>query len=126
MLKTLLLVGAGGFFGSISRYLLARFVALQWPSAFPYGTFAVNILGCLFIGLLMGLSFGHNISANTRLFLAAGFCGGFTTFSTFSLELFEVYQKGQTGLALTYALTSLIVGFLAVGLGFWLMKVLKA
>lgn len=125
MLKTLLLIGSGGFLGSICRYLLSRFVTHQWPSAFPYGTFVVNILGCLLIGLLMGLSFSHIISAQTRLFLAAGFCGSFTTFSTFSLELFEVYQKGQTGLTFTYALTSLVAGFIAVGLGFWLVKGVK-
>ena len=125
MYKTLLLIGTGGFLGSTSRYLLARFIAHQWPSVFPYGTFVVNILGCLTIGLLMGFSFSNDLSASYRLFLAAGFCGGFTTFSTFSLELFEVYQKGQTGLALIYALVSIVFGFLAVGVGFWLTKGIK-
>ena len=125
MLKTLLLVGSGGFFGSVCRYLLTRFVMLHWPSAFPFGTFTVNILGCLLIGLLMGLSFSHSLSGQSRLFLAAGFCGGFTTFSTFSLELFEVYQKGQFGVALTYALASLIFGFLAIALGFWIAREIR-
>jgi CrcB protein len=123
MFKSLVLIGAGGFLGSICRYLLTRLTMWYWPASFPFGTFIVNILGCLVIGLLMGFALHHHsISASMRAFWAIGFCGGFTTFSTFSLELFEVYQRGQAGLALTYALASVVLGLLAVGIGFWLTK----
>jgi len=78
MIRTLLLVGTGGFLGSISRYLVSRFVQNSIPSSFPYGTFFVNIAGCLLIGIIYGLSERSSLlTPGWRLFLAAGFCGGF-------------------------------------------------
>ena len=124
MIKTLLLVGTGGFAGSVSRYLLTKFVTAKWPMAFPWGTFSVNILGCFLIGIIMGLSFQSAMSTQTRLLLATGFCGGFTTFSTYSLEIFELYQRGEAGISLFYLFASIIAGFLGVWLGLWLVKVL--
>lgn len=123
MIKTILLIGTGGFAGSISRYLLTRFISTKWPMAFPWGTFGVNILGCFLIGIVMGLSFQSAMSTQTRLLLATGFCGGFTTFSTYSLEILELYQRGEAGISMLYLFASIVVGFLSVWLGLWLVKV---
>lgn len=124
MIKTLLLIGTGGFAGSISRYLLTKFIATKWPMAFPWGTFSVNIIGCFLIGIIMGMSFQSSISTQTRLLLATGFCGGFTTFSTYSLEIFELYQRGEAGISMLYLFASILAGFLSVWLGLWVVRVL--
>lgn len=124
MFKTMLLIGTGGFAGSVGRYLLTKFVATKLPMAFPLGTFAVNTLGCFLIGIVMGLSFQHTITTQTRLLLATGFCGGFTTFSTYSLEIFELYQKGEAGISLLYLFGSIILGVLCIWLGLWLARVI--
>lgn len=123
MIKTLLLIGTGGFAGSVSRYLLTRFISSKWPMAFPWGTFGVNIVGCFLIGIVMGLSFQSAMSTQTRLLLATGFCGGFTTFSTYSLEIFELYQRGEAGTGMLYLFGSILAGFISVWLGLWLVKV---
>lgn len=124
MFKTILLIGTGGFVGSVSRYLLTKFVAIKWPMAFPLGTFAVNTLGCFLIGIIMGLSFQYTISTQTRLLLATGFCGGFTTFSTYSLEIFDLYQRGEAGVSLLYLFGSIILGLLSIWLGMWIVRII--
>lgn len=126
MFKTILLIGTGGFAGSVSRYLFAKFVATKWPMAFPLGTFAVNTLGCFLIGIIMGLSFQYTISTQTRLWLATGFCGGFTTFSTYSLEIFELYQRGEAGVSLLYLFGSIILGLLSIWLGMWIVRIITS
>lgn len=126
MLKTLLLIGTGGFIGSVSRYLLTKYVSLQWPASFPLGTFSINILGCLVIGVVMGFSFHSSLSTQTRLLLATGFCGGFTTFSTYSLEIFELYERGQSGLGFLYMAVSVITGLAAVWFGLWITRIITA
>ncbi|TFH00522.1 MAG: fluoride efflux transporter CrcB [Calditrichales bacterium] len=116
----LLLVGSGGFLGSISRYLVSGVLyrMLEKP-VFPYGTLAVNIIGCLLIGLLGGLSEQRQIlSAEVRLLLMVGFLGGFTTFSTFGYELFIFARDGQILNALMNMALHVILGFVAVWLGF--------
>lgn len=118
MFKTLLLIGTGGFAGSVFRYLLTRYITILWPVSFPAGTFIVNIVGCFLIDLIMGLSFQSTVSTQARLLLATGFCGGFTTFSTYSLEIFELMQRGEAGVSLLYLLASIIVGLLFVWFGF--------
>ncbi|MDX1585529.1 MAG: CrcB family protein, partial [Balneolaceae bacterium] len=75
------------------------------------------------IGIIMGLAFQSALSTHSRLLLATGFCGGFTTFSTYSLEIFELYQRGEAGISLLYLFGSIIAGFLSVWLGLWLVKV---
>jgi CrcB protein len=120
----LLLVGIGGFCGSISRYLVSigiqRVVSHTW---LPYGTMAVNILGCLLIGLLAGLDEARQfLSIETRLLLIVGFLGGFTTFSSFEFELFALARNSEfTALIVNLAL-QLGLGFSAVWLGYTLAQ----
>ncbi len=99
MLKSILLVGAGGFAGSVARFLLTKFTSSEWGSVFPIGTFSVNVLGCLAIGLIYGMGLREMTHSQLRLLLATGFCGGFTTFSSFSLEFFILLRQGHTGMA---------------------------
>jgi CrcB protein len=95
MIKTLILVGTGGFLGSVSRFLASRYVQNNISSVFPFGTFFVNISGCFLIGLVYGFSERSSLfTANWKMFLAAGFCGGFTTFSTFANENLALLRDG--------------------------------
>ena len=117
MLKELLLVGTGGFVGSILRYAVGRALGgITWLSL-PWGTLAVNVAGCFLIGILSGLP--TPLSAHARLVLITGLCGGFTTFSTFSSEVVQLLRSGQTALAAGYAVLSVTVGVACVALGSW-------
>lgn len=121
----ILMVGIGGFAGSVSRYLLAGFVQKLCQNPYPYGTFAVNIIGCLAIGFIAGLSQGkYNISPQLRLLLMVGFLGGFTTFSTFTNETFALLTDGQLLAALANVLISVTLGLIAVWLGFILSNLI--
>ena len=113
-------VGIGGFAGSVARYWLSGLVYRWLDSTWlPWGTLAVNILGCLLIGLLAGLADVRQLlSAQSRLLLMVGFLGGFTTFSTFGYELFTVAREGQVGLALLNMGLHIVLGVAAVWLGY--------
>ena len=116
MLKELLLVGTGGFVGSILRYAVGRALGgITWLSL-PRGTLAVHVAGCFLIGILSGLP--TPLSAHARLVLITGLCGGFTTFSTFMNENFLMFRSGQLVPMLAYASASLILGFVAAALGY--------
>lgn len=118
MFRILLIIGAGGFLGSVARYLAARYVQQAVLSPFPYGTFLVNIGGCLLIGLFYGLSErGGVMSDGLRLFLTVGFCGGFTTFSTFANENLSLLRDGAFLYFATYTSLSVFLGLIAVYLG---------
>ena len=94
-----LFIGAGGFIGSVCRYGLSSLLYRILGDRFPYGTLAVNVLGCFTIGLLMTLFEGRwLVQPNVRLFLTIGILGGFTTFSTFSYETIEILRAGNTSL----------------------------
>ena len=123
MIKNLLLVLLGGGLGSIARYLLSYFFTKNNVSNFPWATFMANSLGCLLIGLLFGYIQKNNLQNETlKLLLITGFCGGFTTFSTFSLENIQFIQNQNYNLAIIYTLASIFVGFLAVIIGFKLFN----
>ncbi len=110
MIKAFLLVGIGGFFGSIARYGVKLLTDKYIPVSFPYGTFIVNILGCFIIGVLFGLAHRSQVNTNTWLVLATGFCGAFTTFSTFALENNMLLAGKQSTTAIVYTVLSLVLG----------------
>lgn len=125
MLRTVIIIGAGSFLGGIARFLLTRFVQSNVTSAFPWGTFAVNVAGCLLIGILYGLfERGNLMDQQLRLFLTIGFCGGFTTFSTFVNENFLMLSEQNYLQFSAYALLSLALGLAAVYLGHLIVRVL--
>ena len=118
MWKTLLCVGAGSFVGGIARYGLTRWVSAGNFTHLPLGTMVVNVAGCLFIGLLYGwFERADVLSPEWRLFLTVGFCGGFTTFSTFSLESLVLLEDGRPVLFGGYVLLSVTLCLAGVWLG---------
>lgn len=118
-MKQLLLIGFGGFIGSITRYLVSR-LNLTWNfHSIPMGTLTVNIIGSLLIGFMLGVFVNSNLlHTNLKLFLVVGFCGGFTTFSSFTNENFLLLQNGQILTALIYIVGSITLGILAVFTGY--------
>ncbi|MBL4663261.1 MAG: fluoride efflux transporter CrcB [Flavobacteriaceae bacterium] len=123
-MKPLLLVFLGGGFGSTLRYGLGKYLN-STVTGIPYGTFAANILGSLLIGIILGIaSKNDSISQNTMLLLATGFCGGFTTFSTFAYENHVFLKSGDFGTFALYTIASFVVGFGAVFFGIWVVKFL--
>lgn len=119
MIKQLLLIGTGGFIGSIARYLVSRLnTRIDWLSI-PIGTLTVNVLGSLLIGFLIGISEKSPIlTVEWRMFLMVGLCGGFTTFSSFSGENLVLLKNGQVLPLLLYTGLSIFLGFIAVYLGY--------
>ena len=115
----MLVVGFGGFFGAVSRYKLSAWVLHHYgASGFPWGTFAVNMLGCLLIGLIAALAERyHLISPSMRLLLITGVLGSFTTFSAFGFETLFLLRRGELVLASANVLLSLSCGLFAVWLG---------
>lgn len=121
-MKQLLLVFLGGGVGSSLRYAIGKYLNSS-VTGIPYGTFAANIIGSLLIGIILGLAAKNEaLSQNTTLLLATGFCGGFTTFSTFAYENHVFLKNGDFGLFAMYTIGSFIIGFAAVFLGMWLVK----
>ncbi len=124
-MKQLLLIGLGGFIGSVARYLVSK-LNLTWHFYnIPMGTLVVNIVGSLLIGLISGLLVHHIASSeNLKLFLITGICGGFTTFSAFTFENLQLIQSGHNTAAVIYIAISIVVGILAVLGGLWISKLL--
>lgn len=121
-MKNLLLVFVGGGFGSMLRYAIGKYLNAT-QHGFPYGTFAANVLGSLLIGVILGLAAKNNsISHSQTLLLATGFCGGFTTFSTFAYENHVFLKSGDFTSFAIYTVASFAIGFLAVFLGIFLVK----
>jgi CrcB protein len=116
-LKIALVVGTGGFIGSIGRYLISSTTTQSIFSAVSTGTILVNLTGCFIIGLLYGIGEWVVIPVHLRFFLAAGLCGGFTTFSAFSIETFSMIKDGLIFQASLYILSSVILGIAATFLG---------
>lgn len=124
MLKNILLVGLGGFAGSITRYLV--YIALEEKSGgLPFATFTVNMIGSLILGAFIGYFLTKGYESNTlRLLFAVGFCGSFTTFSTFALENYQFIEEKNFIHFATYGVGSLAVGLLMVFLGLMIGKAL--
>ena len=122
MLKDMFLVGIGSGIGGVCRYIISLFMS-QTHNGFPWGTFIVNVAGCLLIGILWGItSRFQSLSPAFSLLLIVGFCGGFTTFSTFSREGLTLLQANNFLLFSLYAIGSVVLGILAVTLGYYTTK----
>ena len=123
MIKSLLIVGLGSFCGGALRYYISTLMKSACVQGFPWGTLSVNLAGCLLIGLLLGIFSRCGVQSNSwSLLLTIGFCGGFTTFSTFANESLQMLQSGNTLNLIIYILASVIVGIALVALGYWLVK----
>jgi CrcB protein len=123
MLKNVLLVGLGGGIGSIARFLCQKYLYEWAPHPFPIGTFIVNILGCFLIGVFYGLAEkGSLLSPELRLLLATGFCGGYTTFSSFAYENIILLKTGNFFYSGLYMAGSVILGVAATFLGMFIFE----
>ena len=120
MIKNLLLVALGSAVGGALRYVVS--LMMRWNgNGFPWATFAVNLVGCLVIGLLAGFLSRHS-SENLSLLLVTGLCGGFTTFSTFSRESLALIQQGQWCTVVLYVAGSVVLGVLLTFMGYGITK----
>jgi CrcB protein len=123
MIKTILYIAIGGAIGSVLRYLTSVFVNKYWANQFPLATLLTNVLGCLIIGFLIGLLEKNNLAnSNLKWFLITGFCGGYTTFSTFGYENYSLFQSNNSLLAFGYIALSILLGIFAVWLGLFIAK----
>lgn len=113
MLRNIMLVAMGGALGSVCRHLISGMNHTSWP----WGTFAVNVLGSLLIGIFVGLAGKGIVSPEMKLLLVTGFCGGFTTFSSFANESFGMMKTGDALLMALYVGASVIIGIFAVWCG---------
>jgi CrcB protein len=123
MIKTIFLVGLGGAIGSILRYVSVWLTSKYFQGTFPLATLLINILGSLLIGLFIGLLakyFPEN--QPLKFLLIVGFCGGFTTFSSFASENYSLFQNGKQLLAYAYIVASVLLTIAAVGIGNYLTK----
>lgn len=122
-MKAVVLIFVGGGLGSVVRYLLNRWVTALHQINFPLGTLTVNVVACLVLGLIIGLA-DHKqyLSADTRLFWAIGFCGGFSTFSTFSAETLALFQQPAAMAGVVYIVASVLLCLGATILGIYIGK----
>ncbi len=121
--EKVMLISTGAMLGANARYWLGDWAAQKWGTAFPYGTFLINVTGSLLLGLFMTLATDRlMLDARWRLLLAVGFLGAYTTFSTYTFECFNLLARGEWGVAFFNAAGSAIVGIVAVGVGVFLAK----
>ncbi len=121
-LKPFLLVGLGGGVGSMARLAVAMLVGRVTTASFPVATFSINLVGSLVIGLLFGAASrtSNALRPETMMLLATGFCGGFTTFSTFALDNIQMLQKGQTLMPFIYSWSSVVLSMALCRVGVWM------
>jgi fluoride exporter len=123
MIKSILMVGFGGAAGSILRFAIQKILQPQSVPSFPAGTFLINIVGCFLIGILWGItSRSDSWNEEIKLLLMTGLCGGFTTFSAFTLEGIGLLKENKTGLFLVYIGGTVILGLSATYIGIRLSK----
>ncbi len=123
MWSNILWVMLGSAVGGGCRYALGKVITENCNGVFPWGTFAVNLIGCLIIGLLFGIiDRGATLSPAMRALLIAGFCGGFTTFSTFAHENYLLFEDSRFMIVFLYAVLSFAAGLLLAHLGHWLAR----
>ena len=123
MIKQILLVGLGGGIGSILRFTVSLFSTKYLDFKFPIATLSVNVIGSLLIGIILAYLHKSNaVSSDLKFLLAIGFCGGFTTFSTFAWENLQLFNNQQYYLAMFYTLLSLLLCFIVVAVGYFLIK----
>lgn len=123
MLKSVLLVGAGSFVGGALRYMISLLMKGTCGASFPWATLAVNLAGCLLIGVVYALFSRYASTSHALcLLLTTGFCGGFTTFSAFANEGVVMLQGGNTGVFFIYVLTSVVAGIALAALGYWTVR----
>jgi CrcB protein len=119
----IVLVGAGGALGAIARWAVGTFAVSRWGNAWPWGTFLINVSGCFFIGFFLTLTSERVIiHEGWRYLFPVGFVGAYTTFSTYEYELFTMVQGGAWLRALSYLVSSTVVGFAAVLLAAWVAR----
>ncbi|MFQ6609282.1 MAG: fluoride efflux transporter CrcB [Fidelibacterota bacterium] len=121
-MKSVLFVGFGGFIGAVSRYLTSGLVTRYMKHGFPWGTIVVNFLGCFLLGIFTGFIIEKNYSWPLQEFFVIGILGGFTTFSAFGLETFQMLKIGALNTAAVYVFISLATGLTAVGIGLLLSR----
>lgn len=117
MLRAFLFVGLGGAAGSMARYGVSQLVSKIYTKPFPLATFMVNIVGCFLIGLLFGLVQKNSIQSTGWLILATGFCGGFTTFSSFALENNALLKGNVSVTSVIYTVLSIVLGIFLCRMG---------
>ena len=118
-------VGVGGGIGALIRYYVASWIQPAWWPGFPFGIFIVNITGGLVMGLLTALmALKLNVSPEMRAFLTTGILGGYTTFSTFSLDSALLIERGAWGQAALYVIGSAVLSILAIFAGLWIVRAL--
>jgi CrcB protein len=123
MIKNLLLIGLSGGVGSMARFLCQKWFSEHYPNHFPWGTFLVNMTGCFLIGILWAATFRPFAGQEVwKLVLLTGFCGGFTTFSAFTLEGIQLLRDQKTGVFILYTACSVVIGLLATFAGIKLIR----
>jgi fluoride exporter len=121
-MQQLLMIFLGGGFGSICRYILSKLITEQFETAFPLGTLSVNIIGSFLIGAMLASIEKYQLHSLWAYLLVTGFCGGFTTFSTFAYENYLQFRTGNYSAMFSYMFMSLLWGFSATWLGFFVVK----
>lgn len=117
MIESMIIAGIGGFFGTCGRYLTGVAAKRMFSGSFPAGTFIVNIVGCFLIGIFFGLWGRHEMDAEVKALLITGFCGGFTTFSSFSHDQLKLLREGKYLTWGLYLVLTVVLGLAAVYAG---------
>ena len=121
-MKNLLLVGIGGFIGASLRYFVTLFVSPYNRYSFPLNAFIINFVGCVLLGVFVGLKIETWLGFPLQEFLVIGVLGGFTTFSAFSMESFQMLTLGHIGLLIVYVFSSVLMGLAGISIGLILSK----